>query len=192
MGRALRAADIGLTTTIFVVAIVLVYVQSRGGLAKLLSRQDDTRLPTIAINSTPEVAGPPAFAPSNPMGGTDQLFANPIAQADGGDGTWIPPMSATSFGAVQISPADLGNVQNRGRYFRDPDKGLVFVTLPEGVTKTGLPSHGDSGSTLPQAAGAFPDVVRAFRQWIQPSGAPLTPGAAQEPTIPSPRVPVSF
>ncbi len=184
-----RILDVGAVTMLVVVAAVLLYVQSRGGFARLFSAQDAGRRSTVARRDTIDIDTPPSWSDSTPSA-PGILFANPIAQADGGDGTFIAPMSATVYGPVKITGADLADPRKLANMYQDPDKGLIFVALPEQVNTqdTPPPTHGDDASRLPDR-GQYPDVAKLLKEWIYPLRGPVqsidAELGAQTPKVPA-------
>lgn len=164
----MKYVDRGFLMLLIVGVIALAFIESRGGVRRFFSDRSWMRVGRLTVADTIERPGPPTDSPSDTWGDGTQLFANPIAASEGADGTFIQPMSATTAGAIKIAASDLLDPANVGKYFRDPDKGLIFVSLDSDVrnTTTRKPRpapHGDDGSQLPQAASAYPDVTDYYR-----------------------------
>ncbi len=153
--------------------ILIAYIESRGGFRSFSASRSWDRKAAISVPTTPDGHGEPnSTSPSFPELDGLALFANPIAAAEGSNGTIIALMSATSGGAVKISAEQMASPEYDGRLYRDPDKGLLFVALPSRVSKGNPPSHGDAGSTLPSNSFGIVDVARYYRSLIASKQAP--------------------
>jgi hypothetical protein len=164
----MKYVDRGFLMLLIVGVIALAFIESRGGVRRFFADRSWMRIGSLQISDTPERPAPPTDSPSDTWGDGTQLFANPIAASEGADGTFIQPMSATTAGAIKIAASDLLNPDNIGKYFRDPDKGLIFVSLgnnpKDTTTRKPRPApHGDDGSIFPQKASAYPDVTDYYR-----------------------------
>lgn len=151
------------------VALLLAYLESRGGLGKALAQAGVDEGAKIQVqDSNLDRAVPPVDGPSTPSKVGDP-FLQPIEASMGGSSPFVPLMSATQYGAIKLNAAEYQDPQ-KASLFNAID-GRVFVALPSSqLNRSDMSAggrHATSGDTKP-----VPDPFRAFSDWLFPTGEP--------------------
>lgn len=173
--QVLRALDVSTVTAVIAIAFGIAYLESRGGFGNWLAQVGIDRRPRVAVSSTPTSPQPPVAAPATPSTIGDP-FLQPIEASMGWRTPFIPPMSATGFGAIPISSADLQDPAKAALYARSSD-GFVFVSLPDRPS-SGVRLQAGARPVTQAATTPVPDVFHSLAAWLFPTGEPTPRRAA--------------
>ena len=161
----LRTVDTSIVLVVVGVVLVMAYVRSHGGLGKALAHAGIDTMPRIRVSSNPRDALPPVESPATPSRAGGELLLQPIEASMGAESPFVRPMSATTYGPIKVTAADLADPARAQLFFMTGD-GNRFVTLPE-RSSMGVGAGTSAERPVPSTATKpVPDLFHAFAPWL--------------------------